>query len=85
MASINDLVKRDKLCVQSHEVTGLWHLAHHERYEGSVTLPLFACQRGLRQQNAGLDGILNYMSKNRSICIEMICDKALTKVQNSLR
>lgn len=53
------LVERDKLGVQAHQVSGLRHLADHERDEGGVALPLLPSQRGFCQQHAGIDGVFN--------------------------
>lgn len=58
-AGNSDLVECDELGVESHEVSGLRHLAHHEGDEGGVTLPLFTSQRGFGQQHIGLDGVFN--------------------------
>lgn len=57
--SLTHLVERNKLGVQAHQVSGLWHLADHERDEGGVALPLLPSQRGLCQQHAGIYGIFN--------------------------
>lgn len=53
------LVQRDKLGVQAHQVSSLRHFTDHQGDEGGVTLPLLAGQRGLGQQHAGIDGVLN--------------------------
>lgn len=54
-----DLVERDELGVQPHQVSRLRHLAQHERDEGGVALALLARQRRLGQQHVGLDGVLD--------------------------
>lgn len=53
------LVECDKFGVQPHQVTGLRHLTDHEGDERGVTLPLLPSQRGLRQQNAGINRVFN--------------------------
>lgn len=56
---LTDLVQRDKLGVQPHQVSGLRHFTDHQGDEGRVTLPLLAGQRGLGQQHAGVNGVFN--------------------------
>lgn len=53
------LVQRDKLSVQPHQVSSLGHLVQHEGDEGGVALALLSGQRGLSQQDTGLDGVLD--------------------------
>lgn len=67
-----DLVQRDELGIQPHQVTRLRHLAQHQGDERGVTLALLASQRGLRQQHAGFDGVLDCRKRGRAISREPV-------------
>lgn len=54
------LIKSDKLSIQAHQVSDLWHLIQHQWNKGRVCFPLLPCQRGFCQQYVGLNGVLDW-------------------------
>lgn len=60
------LIEGDKLSIQSHQVSGLWHLIQHERDKSGMAFALFASKGGLSKQYAGFNGVLNWKREEKS-------------------
>lgn len=59
------LIEGDKLSIQSHQVSNLWHFAQHEGDESGVTFALFASKGSLGKQHAGFNRVLDLKKKTK--------------------